>query len=99
MKPARIILTAEQTRDLIEQAGGATIFGRAFAVVAAGSWPTAPGRLVLHLIECPSIETANNACGVAQGHLRATKPRAGKPSQSLPPKSVQGHERKTRKHR
>jgi hypothetical protein len=99
MKPARIILTANQTAALIEQAGGETIHGRAWAVVAPGSWPDSPGRLVLHLIECPSITAANGACNVAQGILRAVKPRTEKPSQPPPPQSVQGHERKTRKHR
>jgi hypothetical protein len=79
MKTARIILTADQTADLIAQVEGETIHGRAWAVVAPGSWPDSPGRLVLHLIECPSMEAANNACGVAQGHFRATNPRAGKP--------------------
>ena len=78
MTTTRITLTAEQTADLIAQAGGETIHGRAWAVVAPGSWPTAPGKLVLHLIECPTITAANGACRVAMGEAVAAKPRRTK---------------------
>ena len=71
--PIRITLTSEQTADVIEQAGGKTHLGRAFAVVAPGSYPTAPGRLALHLIECPTIQAANDACLVASGAARAIR--------------------------
>jgi hypothetical protein len=75
MNPIRLILTAEQTADLIEQAGGETMHGRAWAVIAPGSWPTTPGKLILHLIECPTITAANGACRVAMGQAVARKPR------------------------
>jgi hypothetical protein len=87
MSTAKITLTSQQTADLIAQAGGETICGRAWAVVAPGSWPTAPGRLVLHVVECPSMKAANGACAVAQGLSRALKHRAVKATHpTTPPK-------------
>lgn len=76
-KPIRLALSENQTADVIHQAGGESHHGRAFAVVSPGSYPTAPGRLVLHVIECPSIAAASDACEVAQGlaTIRRIKPR------------------------
>jgi hypothetical protein len=71
MNTARLVLTPEQTAALVAASGGGEIHGRAWAVVAPGSWPTAPGRLVLHVVECPSMKAANGACAVAQGLSRA----------------------------
>lgn len=73
MKPTCIKLTPEQTAKIIEQAGGESHNGRVFAVASPGSYPTAPGRLVLHLIECTSMKQANDAVDVAHGRKRAVK--------------------------
>jgi hypothetical protein len=75
---ARLILSADQTADLIAQVEGETVHGRAWGVVAPGSWPDSPGKLVLHLIECPTIAAANGAVRVAMGEAVAAKPRRAK---------------------
>ncbi len=69
----RVILTHDQTADIIRQAGGESHHGRVFAVVSPGSYPTAPGRLVLHLIECPSMQAAAFAVEVARGRATARR--------------------------
>lgn len=71
----RLILTPDQTAELVRQAGGESHQGRVFVVLSPGSYPTAAGCLVLHLIECPSIATANDAVSFATGKatVRRTK--------------------------
>lgn len=73
MTRARVILTAAQTADVIRQAGGESHCGRVFAVAHPGSYPTAPGRLVLDLIGAPSIKHANDALDVLYGKARAIR--------------------------
>ena len=72
-KCVRIILSREQTADIILQAGGENRHGRVFAVASPGSWPDAHGRLVLHLVECSSMKVAADACEVAMGSKRAAR--------------------------
>lgn len=55
VQPIRLILTLDQTAEVVRQAGGESHHGRVFVTLSPGSYPTAPGRLVLNLIECPSI--------------------------------------------
>jgi hypothetical protein len=69
----KVVLTPEQTAEVIQQAGGDNHFGRVFVVMSPGSYPTAPGRLVLHFIECPDMATATAAIRVAMGEARAVK--------------------------
>ena len=76
----RLILDLDQTAELVRQAGGESHHGRVLAIVSPGSYPTAAGRLVLHLIECSSIATANDAVSVATG--RATVRRVKSPKQA-----------------
>jgi hypothetical protein len=72
-KSIRLILDLDQTADIVRQAGGDSHLGRVFAIVSPGSYPTAPGRLVIHLIECSSIQTAAAAVEVAQGLAKARR--------------------------
>ena len=71
----RLILTADQTSEIVRQAGGESHLGRVFVVMSPGSYPQAPGRLVLHFIECATMRLANDAVEVAQGTSRAVRPR------------------------
>jgi len=69
----RITLTPEQTAEIVQQAGGSTHLGRCFVVAHPGSYPAAPGVLVMNLIECPSMKAAAGAVDVALGTHRAVK--------------------------
>lgn len=74
-KSIRLVLTAEQTAAIADDGPRFS-----FVMVSPGSWPTDPGRMVLHLIETDS-QTANAAVGVLQGTHRAVavKPKPSKP--------------------
>lgn len=74
-EPIRIVLSAEQTRSIIDQAGEDRHEGRVFACVGPGSWTDAAGRLVLYLTPAKSTAAANDAVRVAMGQARAVKPR------------------------
>lgn len=69
--PIRLVLTPEQTAEIVAQAGGENHHGRVFVTASPGSYPTAPGKLVLHFVECPSIATASAACETALGQRKA----------------------------
>jgi len=64
-KPIRLVLTAEQTAAIRES-------GIMFMAGSPVSINTATGRATVLLFEC-TRETANLACGVAQGTHRASK--------------------------
>jgi hypothetical protein len=66
----RIALSERATAALLE-------VGEAFAIVARGSYPTAPGRMVIYLLPVPRA-TAQAACNVILGTHKASriKPRS-----------------------
>lgn len=70
-KSIRVILTPQQTAEVIRQAGGVNHHGRAFAMLAPGSYPTAPGVLILDVFECASLKVAQAAVDVATGKATA----------------------------
>lgn len=83
----RVILTPEQTADVIRQAGGVNHHGRVFVALSPGSYPTTLGRLVLNLIECPSMQVANDAVAVATGSATARRQKSTNPA-SDPPQPI-----------
>jgi len=77
-------LDHDQTAEIVRQAGGESHLGRVFVVVGPGSYPTAPGRLVMHLIECDTINRANDAVNVATGRATVRRVKSPKmPSDAL----------------
>ena len=65
--PVKVVLTPEQTAEIVRQAGGETHLGRVWVTLSPGSYPTGEGRLVLHFIECPDMNVASAAIDVARG--------------------------------
>ena len=68
----RLVLSEDQSAFIRES-------GIKFAVVHPGSYPANVGRYVLDLIPC-DYQRAVDACAVAAGEARATRPRVKAPA-------------------
>ena len=68
----RLVLTEEQSAFIRET-------GIKFAVIHPGSYPHTVGRFVIDLIEC-DYKQAADACAVAAGEAKATRPRVKPPA-------------------
>lgn len=67
-EPVRIILGETATKALLDA-------GDCFLIVGKGSWPDAPGRMVIYCQSIPKAQ-ADGACLVAMGKARAVKAKA-----------------------
>jgi len=81
-EPIRLVLSANQTADIIEQAGAGCHDAGIIAAIGPGSVPDAVGKLVLYFVPCESIKTADAAIRVARGVSFERKPRKPKASQA-----------------
>jgi len=68
----RLVLTEDQSAFIREA-------GVKFSVIHPGSYPHTVGRFVVDLIEC-DYQQAVDACAVATGEARATRPRVKAPA-------------------
>jgi len=73
MNPIRLVLTPDQTAELVAQAGHGN--GNVFACIGPGSIPDGAGRLVVYFIPGQSVEAVNGAVRVAQGVSKERRPR------------------------